>query len=203
MTLDSLNRCNLWVGWLQGVHDELRRDRNSMSGKIEVRPLGESEASLLPEIDVSEQGSVIMQIVNGQLRTREETWARSRWEATTWQTHLQTWQKTLHIDLMLGAFGGERLVGMASLRYQLTPTMAQLTTLYVSQTHRRQGVAQQLVQAVCELAKRRGAQALYVSSVPSVPAVNFYLSRGFLPTADPFAAMYELEPDDIHMIRPL
>lgn len=78
-----------------------------------------------------------------------------------------------------------------------------MTTLHVSQPYRRRGVARKLVQTVADLARQHGAQALYVSAIPSQSAVNFYLSQGFRPTTEPNPAMFALEPEDIHMVRTL
>ena len=34
---------------------------------------------------------------------------------------------------------------------------------------------------------------------PRENTVRFYLGRGFEPMADPFAELFELEPEDVHM----
>jgi ribosomal protein S18 acetylase RimI-like enzyme len=89
------------------------------------------------------------------------------------------------------------------MRYQLAPGLAQLTTLHTSQSHRRQGVARRLLEAVSKRAQAQGATALYVSATPSESAVGFYLSQGFQIAAEPNAEMFALEPEDIHLVRPL
>jgi hypothetical protein len=50
-------------------------------------------------------------------------------------------------------------------------------------------------------AKKAGAKRMYVSAVPSESAVGFYLSQGFEPTDTPIPALFELEPQDIHMVK--
>ena len=50
------------------------------------------------------------------------------------------------------------------------------------------------------MAKACDAKRLYVSAVPSESAVGFYLKQGFEPTEDVHPDLYELEPEDIHMI---
>ncbi len=167
---------------------------------IVIRQLAGHELDHVHEIDVSETGTVIYRSVDGALQTVPEQWARPQWTAEGWQAHLQHWMTDLHPDLFLGAFDGEQLVGLASLRYRLTSTMAQLTTLHVSRTHRRRGVATALVQEVIQLVKEPGAQALYVSAVESTSAVNFYMSQGFRPTDEPDPVLFALEPNDIHMV---
>jgi hypothetical protein len=48
-----------------------------------------------------------------------------------------------------------------------------------------------------------GSKRIYVSAVPSESAVGFYKSFGFDLVAEPLSELYELEPDDIHMILEL
>ena len=170
---------------------------------IIIRLLAEDELSRINEIDVSEEGTVIYHCVDGILRTTTEQWARPQWSAETWQARLHHWVEDLQPDLFLGAFVDEQLVGLASSRYHLTKTMAQLTTLHVDRNHRRQGVARALVQEVIRLVRENGAQSLYVSATESASAVNFYLSQGFRPTDSPDPVLFALEPNDIHMVMQL
>jgi ribosomal protein S18 acetylase RimI-like enzyme len=170
---------------------------------IAIHRLTKHELSRVHEIDVSETGAVIYRYRDGALQTVPEQWTRPHWTAEAWQAHLQQWITDLHPDLFLGAFDGEQLVGLASLRYQLTSTTAQLTTLHISRSYRRQGVASALVQEVIRLTKEDGAQTLYVSAVESASAVNFYLRQGFRPTDEPDPVLFALEPNDIHMVMTL
>lgn len=170
---------------------------------IVIRQLDSADLQRLHEIDPSEQITQIYRLVDGQLQPEPHDWTRPRWDATQWQELLATWQETLKPDLWLGAFANEELAGVASLRYELAPGLAQLTLLYVSQPYRRQGVGRKLVQEVVALAEQSGATALYVSAIPSQSAVNFYLCQGFRLADTPNPEMYELEPEDIHMVRPL
>jgi N-acetylglutamate synthase-like GNAT family acetyltransferase len=102
-----------------------------------------------------------------------------------------------------GAFDGDRLVGLAAFRPHLTDTMAQLALLHISNGYRRLGIASHLFDEVVALAHQSGATHLYVSATPSESAVGFYTSRGFAWTRHPHPELHELEPDDIHMIKPL
>ena len=170
---------------------------------ITIHQLAAPELASIHEIDVSETDTVIYRYVDGTLQTTPEQWARPQWTPADWQHQLQRWIADLHPDLFLGAFDGSALAGLASLRYQLTATMAQLTTLHISRSHRRREVASALVQEVIRLVKANGAQALYVSATEATSAVNFYLSQGFRPTAEPDPTQFALEPNDIHMIMML
>jgi GNAT superfamily N-acetyltransferase len=103
---------------------------------------------------------------------------------------------------LLGAFADGDLVGIALLGGEVAPGVRQLALLFASRSHRRRGVAGSLADAIEKLARASGARALYVSSVPTDPAVGFYLARGFRPT-EPLPEPYAEEPDDIHMILPV
>jgi len=108
-----------------------------------------------------------------------------------------------HEGTMLGAFDGARLVGIATFRPHLTRTMADLALLHVSNGYRRKGIASRLFDRTEELARQSGAQQLYVSATPSESAVGFYMSRGFALAPTPHPELFRLEPEDIHMIKPL
>ena len=103
----------------------------------------------------------------------------------------------------IGAFDGDRLVGIAIYRPRLTEAMGQLGLLHVSDGRRRQGIASRLYEEVLRLARGDGATALYVSARPTQPAVGFYLRQGFTPTAEPHPELLAEEPEDIHMILSL
>lgn len=170
---------------------------------IEIRQLKPDDLGQTAQIDVSEKGTSKYKFVNGQLQIVEEAWRRARWDADQWQSNLERWAETLKSDLYLGGFDGYQMVGFAGLRYQLTPLMADLTLLWITRTHRHQGVATQLVQEVFRLCKDEGADSIYVSSTPTVPAVSFYMKRGFRPTDEPDPTLFALQPLDIHMTKRL
>jgi N-acetylglutamate synthase-like GNAT family acetyltransferase len=48
-------------------------------------------------------------------------------------------------------------------------------------------------------ARELGARRLYISSTPSENTVRFYLLRGARLADDLDAALFELEPEDIHL----
>jgi hypothetical protein len=48
-------------------------------------------------------------------------------------------------------------------------------------------------------ARELGARRLYISSTPSENTVRFYLRRGCRVTDDVDAALFKLEPKDIHL----
>lgn len=170
---------------------------------IVVRQLAHEELRRAQEIDVSESGRIIYRYARGELQAVAEEWHRPKWNAADWEGTLERWAVELKWDVMLGAFVAEALVGMASLRWRLADTTAQLVSLHVSRDARRQGVATRLTDEIIRLARERGARELYVSATPSESAVGFYLRQGFRPAAHVNEALYALEPEDIHMVRPL
>jgi hypothetical protein len=44
---------------------------------------------------------------------------------------------------------------------------------------------------------------MVVSATPSLNTVRFYERRGFAPMAEPLPELYELEPEDVHMLKAL
>ena len=104
--------------------------------------------------------------------------------------------------VLLGAFDGDRLVGVAVLggvfigeaRDQL-----QLAFLYVSNGYRRRGIAKRLMDEACARARLKGARQLYVSATETESAVGFYLGYGCRLAQQVDQALYRLEPLDIHL----
>ena len=116
---------------------------------------------------------------------------------------VRTWQPVVGGGgVLLGAFDGDTLAGLALLGGEPAPGILQLALLFVSRPYRRRGIASALMDEVERLARAARAGGLYVSSVPSDSAVGFYLSRGFHVT-EPLPEPFAMEPEDIHMIEPL
>jgi ribosomal protein S18 acetylase RimI-like enzyme len=170
---------------------------------ITIRRLAEHDLHLAQDIDVSEDGQHLYRYRNGELTPEPREWHRPAWDARQWQEKITAWAEVLQWDVVIGAFDGAPMVGMASLRYRLTETMAQLVSLHVSRAYRRHGVATRLLDELVRLARQRHARELYVSAAPTPSAIGFYTRHGFAPTARVNQRLYDLEPDDIHMTLPL
>ena len=171
---------------------------------ITYREMSSAELpSRAPEIDVSEHGDVVYCWQDGKLKAVPEAWDRPRWTAETWRQ--ENWSTVLSRASVRvwGAFDNSQLVGLIVYRPHLTADTAQLAALFVSKDHRRQGIAARLTCEVSGQANRDGHARLYVSATPSESAVNFYQRQGFVPTQDTNAELYELEPEDIHMVKAL
>jgi GNAT superfamily N-acetyltransferase len=102
----------------------------------------------------------------------------------------------------LGVFVADEPAGLAIVETTLVPGTAWLAVLHVDRRHRRRGVASLLWGAAVDRARGDGARAIYVSATPSDSAVGFYLSRGCRLAGRPeiIDHLYELEPDDVHLI---
>jgi GNAT superfamily N-acetyltransferase len=170
---------------------------------LTLREMTQAELGRIEEIDVSEQGTLVYRYADGQLEATPETWERPRWDLDDWRSESWTTVLPLAGVRILGAFDDDRLVGIAVLRPDLTDRLAQLAALFVGKSHRRQGVARQLVASICQWARETGAQGLYVSATPSESAVGFYLSQGFRLADKVHPELYALEPEDIHLIKSL
>lgn len=106
----------------------------------------------------------------------------------------------------LGLFDESRLVGVAILEVDFIgreKDQLQLKFLHVSHAYRDQGLGTSLFERSKEQALRLGARQIYISATPSENTINFYLRMGCRVTPEPDPALYELEPEDIHLVYDL
>ena len=175
---------------------------------ITYRRLSENEIDRIREIDRTERIRTGYRVEGDHLTRMDVAWECSPWRE---EGEEHSFPHMIHFlegilaneGLMLGAFDGDRLVGLAAFRPRLTESMAQLALLHVSNGYRRQGIASRLFAEIITKANETGATHLYVSATPSGSAVGFYTSRGFVWTPTPHPELFELEPEDIHMIKSL
>ena len=173
---------------------------------ITIRSLDIREVKKIEDIDRSENVTLGYRFQGGVLEAEEVDWHVPAWTEDglaefNIRGRIEDLQAKIEIgDWVIGAFDGDLLVGFAILHDRLTENMAQLTDLFCSRNYRRRGIASKLVSEVIDMAKACDAKRLYVSAVPSESAVGFYLKQGFEPTEDVHPDLYELEPEDIHMI---
>lgn len=177
---------------------------------ITIKQLEKSQITLLRQIDRSEYIDTNYIYQEGVLETIVVDWDVPTWSDGTGDHSvgrlIESCQSVLAANsVLLGAFDEDNVAGIAILRHDLTDTMAQLALLHVSRAYRRQGVARQLTEEMIRLAKLKGATEMYVSATPSGSAVGFYTNQGFkvAPPERIHPELYESEPEDIHMIKPL
>jgi ribosomal protein S18 acetylase RimI-like enzyme len=169
-----------------------------------IRRMPIEQIGRICEIDVSERGEVVYKWANGCVEATAQRWNRPRYDDAGWRERAEMVAAAIaQGGTALGAFHGQRLVGFAALRFRLTADVSQLVALWVSRRHRRQGIATALTTELIRLTKAEGARAVYVSATPSESAQGFYRSLGFRPTEFVHQALYDREPEDIHMILSL
>ncbi|MBI6549114.1 GNAT family N-acetyltransferase [Xenorhabdus lircayensis] len=75
-----------------------------------------------------------------------------------------------------------------------------MSFLHISKASRGSGLGKQLFHCCTGFAKAEGAKGLYISSIPSENAVNFYQYMGCVLIDRSDTELYQREPDDIHLI---
>jgi len=162
------------------------------------------EVNRICELDVSETGDVVYKWSDGKVIAEAESWSRPADHGGDWP-ELAEWTRARLLEggVAFGAFDGDRLVGFIALKRRLIDDMALLAALWVSKSHRRQGVATALTLRAIDAARHSGATSMYVSACPSESAQGFYRSVGFRPTQMVHMEMFAREPEDIHMIMTL
>ena len=101
-----------------------------------------------------------------------------------------------------GAFNGETLIGVMVLESSFMgrdEDQLQLKFLHVSRRYRKTGLGRRLFEKAVARAREFGARRLYISATPSENTIGFYLRRGCRVTDEVDPALFELEPDDIHL----
>lgn len=184
-------------------------DNRGVERAVEFRGVERSELSRISEIDRTERIEVLYDQQGTALVARH-----GEWNAPTWDAHGQgehsveakVREAQRYLDgggVALGAIADGRMVGMGIVVPHLGPGIAQLAFLHVSAPWRGTGIGGRLCDQLEQIARSAGDSDMVVSATPSENTVRFYLGRGFEPTADPLAELYELEPEDIHMHKVL
>jgi ribosomal protein S18 acetylase RimI-like enzyme len=174
---------------------------------IHNRWMGPDEVSKIRDIDRSEQIRTGYEYTGGQLQQMEVHWDTPTWLTDGGGDHTIAAQINFCRDhlqrsgRMYGAFDGEKLVGIGIIQQEIREGIAQLAYLHVSNQYRRKGIGVHIAEELTREAQRAGAQKMYVSATPTASAVGFYLSCGFEPVEAPIPELFELEPEDIHMMK--
>ena len=179
------------------------------ASEIDVRRLARSELSRVREIDRSERIEVLYVQQGARLERRVGDWSSPPWDADGGGEHSVAAQRTSlerYADagaIALGAFDGERLVGIGVVVPHLRPGIAQLSFLHVSDGYRALGIGGALSEELERIAREEGDTEMVVSATPSENTVRFYRGRGFETMAEPLPELFELEPEDVHMRKEL
>jgi GNAT superfamily N-acetyltransferase len=176
---------------------------------VEFRSLDRSELSRIAEIDRTEHIDVLYEQHGTDLVARRGSWSASAWDQDGHGEHsveakvLELRGYVDHGGVPLGALAGGRLVGLGVVVPHLRPGIAQLAFLHVSASWRGTGIGVRLSAQLEQVARAAGDSEMVVSATPSEHTVRFYVGRGFRPTAEPLAELLELEPEDVHLRKPL
>ena len=106
-------------------------------------------------------------------------------------------------SIALGAFDRDHLVGIGLVTLHVRPDVAQLAYLHVSAGYRARGIGGRLSDELERIAREAGDTSMVVSATPSLNTVRFYKRRGFEAMVDPLPELFELEPEDVHMLKRL
>jgi len=177
-----------------------------MQNKIIFRRLKREEINKFIEIDRFEEIEEIYYHRDNQLVIEKESYKISQFDNVE-EEYLAVLTDCYDSGgVLIGAFNEiGKLVGLGSVNghpIQKMTNVLQLERLYISSNYRHQGIGKQILLLLQEEARKLGAKQLYVSSIPTKNSVDFYQSVGFQLTT-PLKALFELEPEDIHMVLAL
>lgn len=174
---------------------------------IVVRELPASDIERIRDIDRSERIDQQYRTRDGHLELIDVDIDAARWgtagSAHPVEHYIDLWRRLLDDGVLLGAMDGVRLVGLAIYRRRIADGLANLAVLHVSREYRRTGLGRRLTEDVVQRARAEGARRLYVSATPTRGTVDFYMRQGFEVAAMPDPHMFELEPEDIHLVMTL
>jgi ribosomal protein S18 acetylase RimI-like enzyme len=173
-----------------------------------VRELEPRELDRMRALDRSEVARFVYVREGDELRPVEADLEIPTWdEAAVAEATARLAPKLAAGGVLLGAFDGDRLVGVAVLGGERIGTRAnrlELAFLHVNAGDRRRGVARKLADELCRRARGRGAEQLYVSASDTESAIRFYLRHGWRPAehVEP-AIVAENAPTDIQLVLDL
>ena len=176
---------------------------------ITYRELAETDLSRIAEIDRSEVIYIGYEVRKGALAEIDVLWDIPNFIAEgegehTFASEIEFCRSHMARNaIVIGGFDVEALIAIGILTPNIRPEMAQLAFLHVSREYRRKGIGAAITRQLLEQARALGSKRVYVSAVPSESAGGFYKSFGFDLIAEPLPELYELEPDDIHMVLEL
>ncbi|WP_343807903.1 GNAT family N-acetyltransferase [Paenochrobactrum glaciei] len=182
----------------------MRGLENTM-GDITIRRLERHEVENVWQIERREIVEDVYYFADGKLQSRPEFYDTRDWPEGEPELYTPILLDCFdHGGVFLGAFHQDKLiaVGVMDARpVQDYPDLRQLPFLHVSHDWRGQKLASKLYALCLNIAKEQGAAGFYISATSTRRTVDFYMRQGGVPTAKPDRTLYELEPDDIHLIH--
>ena len=98
------------------------------------------------------------------------------------------------------AIDNDEVVGFIGLKKDLVEPYMILDLMQVSATYRGQGIGRKLFDVGKEVARKAGAEALYISACSSEETIAFYKAMGAELTDCPIEEIAEDEPYDLQMV---
>jgi predicted N-acetyltransferase YhbS len=170
---------------------------------VKIRELGRLEIRDVWSIDRAEVIEKIYYHEDGELVLKPEHYDVPGWPPGEPERYNPILLDCFDRDgTFYGAFDGKTLIGVAVLESRFIGRerdQLQLKFLHVSRRHRQAGLGRTLFEETVARARDLGARRLYISSTPSENTVRFYLRLGCRVTDDVDAALFKLEPRDIHL----
>lgn len=71
--------------------------------------------------------------------------------------------------------------------------------IHVTKIHRGQGLGKKLFEAICQEARNKGAQKLYIGANPAIDTIKFYQSVGCELATEIIKEIYDHEPLDLQL----
>jgi GNAT superfamily N-acetyltransferase len=176
---------------------------------LSYRRLDVTELGRVREIDRTEQIDTLYVQEGASLREVHGEFSARPWDPVGEGEHSVAGQRReleRYVEqgaACIGAFDGERLVGIGVVQFHVRRRVAQLAYLHVTSAGRGSGVGSALTAELERLAREAGDTSMVVSATPSRNTVRFYVHRGFTPMAEPLPELYELEPEDVHLEKVL
>lgn len=176
---------------------------------VAIRRLPAESTDRVADIDRSEIVTYAYRCADGVLERFDVTWNVPPWSRSGPGTHsVQSQMDGIRPivaggGVLLGAFVGDTLAGLAIAVPEFEPGMTWLAYMHVSRRFRHRGIGRALWAEAESITREWGARSIYVSATPSGPTVDFYLSCGCRPVEAPHPALFADEPDDIHLVREL
>lgn len=176
---------------------------------IRYRAMQPAELHRLGEIDRTERIESIYIQRGIELEESAQPFDVPPWSPTGTHAHsvpdqigFLEWQVSRGASVV-GAFDGDRLVGIGAVTPHIRPGIALLSYLYISHGYRGRGVGRRLVSELERVAFTAGDTEMVVSATPTVRTVRFYMSCDYAPMAEPLPELFEEEPDDVHLNKRL
>src|SRR5688500_8267635 len=135
-----------------------------------IRPLRFDELGRVAEIDRTEEIDLIFVQRGGELEGRPGDWSAPAWDQEgdgeqSVMTHAKDLAQYVGAGgVALGAFDGDRLVGMGAVVPHLRPGIAQLAWLHVTAGRRDAGIGRRLCVALEAIAREAGDDRIVVSA---------------------------------------